>query len=125
MLQFILVAVGGAVGSLLRYYIGLSAVRVAGPNFPWGTLTVNIVGCFLIGLIAEMITLKYGEAVPLRLLLITGFLGGFTTFSAFSLDTIVLMENGNVAGAIVYVVSSVGVSLVAVLAGLALARSLA
>jgi len=125
MLQFILVAVGGAIGSLLRYYVGLSAVRVAGPNFPWGTLTVNIVGCFLIGLIAEMITLKYGEAVPLRLLLITGFLGGFTTFSAFFLDTIVLMENGNVAGAVVYVVASVGISLVAVLGGLALARSLA
>jgi CrcB protein len=125
MLQFFLVAFGGAVGSVLRYYVGLSTLRIGGPNFPWGTLTVNIVGCFLIGVLAELITLKYGEAVPLRLLLITGFLGGFTTFSAFSLDTIVLIENGNLPGAIVYVVASVGVSLVAVLAGLALVRSFA
>jgi CrcB protein len=125
MLQFLLVAFGGAVGSVLRYYVGLSALRVAGPLFPWGTLTVNVVGCFLIGLLAQIITQRYGGSVELRLLLITGFLGGFTTFSAFSLDTVALIESGNLAGAILYVAASVGASLAAVLAGLLLVRSFA
>jgi CrcB protein len=68
-----------------------------GPGFPWGTLTVNVVGCFVIGVFAEMIARRFGASADLRLLLITGFLGGFTTFSAFSLDAISLFERGDLA----------------------------
>jgi CrcB protein len=125
MLQLLLVAVGGAIGSVLRYCVGVWALRIAGPAFPWGTLAVNVVGCFLIGLLAELITRRYGGSVELRLLLITGFLGGFTTFSAFSLDTIALFERGATMAGITYVVASVAVSLIAVFAGLAVVRSLA
>jgi CrcB protein len=123
MLQLLLVAVGGAIGSVLRYSVGIWALRIAGPNFPWGTLAVNVIGCFLIGVLAELITRRYGGSVELRLLLITGFLGGFTTFSAFSLDTIALFERGALMAGITYVVASVAVSLAAVVAGLAVIRS--
>jgi fluoride exporter len=125
MTQALLVAGGGAVGSLLRYYVGIWWLRAAGPNFPWGTLTVNVVGGFLIGLLAELIARKLGGSTELRLLLITGFLAGFTTFSAFSLDTILLLERGSFATAILYVVISVVFSLAAVFAGLLLVRALA
>lgn len=124
MLQVLLVAVGGAIGSVLRYLVGVAAVRLMGPNFPWGTLTVNVVGCFVIGVFAELISRRFGGSVELRLLLITGLLGGFTTFSAFTLDTIMLFERGATVSGAVYLVASVGVSMAAVMAGLALMRAL-
>jgi fluoride exporter len=125
MTEVLLVAVGGAIGSVLRYCVGVWALRLMGPAFPWGTLTVNVVGCFLIGFLSELITRKYGTSIELRLLLITGFLGGFTTFSAFSLDTIALFERGALVAAASYVIASIAVSLAAVFAGLVLVRSLA
>lgn len=125
MFQVLLVACGGAIGSVLRYYVGLWGVRLAGPAFPWGTLTVNVVGSFIIGVFAEVIARKFGGSNDLRLLLMTGLVGGFTTFSAFSLDTIALIERGNVGLALLYVFVSVGVSLATVFAGLSVARALA
>ncbi|MGZ2456362.1 fluoride efflux transporter CrcB [Rhizobium sp. IY2] len=125
MIQALLVAVGGAIGSLLRYYVGQWALRLMGPGFPWGTLAVNIVGCFVIGVFAELIARKFNASVELRLLLITGFLGGFTTFSAFSLDAISLFERGEAVAGGVYIVASVGLSMAAVIAGLAVMRALA
>lgn len=124
MFQVLLVAFGGAIGSVLRYYVGVWSLRLAGPTFPWGTLTVNVVGSFVIGLFAEMIVRKFGGSVELRLLLMTGILGGFTTFSSFSLDTLALIERGSIGVAALYVVVSVGVSLVMVFAGLSVARAL-
>ena len=124
MTQALLVASGGAVGSVLRYYIGVWALRLLGPVFPWGTLTVNVVGCFIIGLLAELITRKFGASTELRLLLITGVLGGFTTFSAFSLDAISLFEGGRPGLSAIYIAASVCVSLAAVAAGLAVIRAL-
>ncbi|MBB3319137.1 CrcB protein [Rhizobium sp. BK181] len=124
MVQALLVAGGGAIGSLLRYYIGQWALRLAGPAFPWGTLTVNVVGCFVIGVFAEMIVRRFDASPELRLLLITGFLGGFTTFSAFSLDAISLFERGAAVSGAVYIVASVGLSMAAVIAGLALMRAI-
>ncbi len=76
MIQALLVAVGGAIGSVLRYYVGQWALRLDGPAFPWGTLTVNVVGCFVIGVFAEMIVRRFDASPEMRLLLITGFLGG-------------------------------------------------
>ncbi|MBY5552119.1 fluoride efflux transporter CrcB [Rhizobium leguminosarum] len=125
MIQALLVAVGGAIGSLLRYYVGQWALRLMGPAFPWGTLAVNVVGCFVIGVFAELIARKFNASMELRLLLITGFLGGFTTFSAFSLDAISLFERGEAVAGGIYIAASVGLSMAAVIAGLAVMRALA
>ncbi|MBY5339097.1 fluoride efflux transporter CrcB [Rhizobium johnstonii] len=125
MIQAILVAFGGAIGSVLRYYVGQWALRLMGPAFPWGTLAVNVVGCFVIGVFAELIARKFNASVELRLLLITGFLGGFTTFSAFSLDAISLFERGEAVAGGIYIAASVGLSMAAVIAGLAVMRALA
>ncbi|SCB56562.1 camphor resistance protein CrcB [Rhizobium aethiopicum] len=124
MIQALLVAVGGAIGSVLRYYVGKWALRLMGPAFPWGTLAVNVVGCFVIGVFAELIARRFNASIELRLLLITGFLGGFTTFSAFSLDAISLFEGGNTVAGGVYIAASVGLSMAAVFAGLAIMRAL-
>jgi CrcB protein len=124
MFQAFLVAAGGALGSLLRYFVGQWSLRLWGPNFPWGTLIVNVAGCFVIGVFAEMIARRFNASVELRLLMITGFLGGFTTFSAFSLDAISLFERGEAVLGGVYIAASVGLSMAAVVAGLALMRAL-
>jgi fluoride exporter len=99
-------------------------LRRFGPAFPWGTLTVNIVGCVAIGLLTEVIARRLNASMELRLLVVTGFLGGFTTFSAFSLDAIALYERGAMTAAALYVAASVGVSLAAVFGGLALGRAM-
>lgn len=102
----LLVALGGAVGAVLRYAVGVWAVQ-AGPNprWPWGTLAVNLLGSLAIGLLAP--TLARHDA--LRLLVVTGVLGGFTTFSAFSLDALALLHAGRTGAALAYVaVSTVG-----------------
>ena len=122
--HIILVAVGGAIGSVARYLTGQYTTRTFGPNFPWGTLAVNIVGSLAIGIFAELIARRFGASAEMWLFIITGFLGGFTTFSAFSLDVAVMVERGDLALALTYVVASMLVSLFAVFAGLALMRAL-
>ncbi|MDQ0421064.1 fluoride efflux transporter CrcB [Rhizobium sp. CRIBSB] len=124
MFHILLVAVGGATGSVARYLTGIAMTRLLGPAFPWGTITVNIVGSFAIGLLAELVARKLSAPVELRLLLVVGFLGGFTTFSSFSLDTLSLFEKGEGLMAFVYVGASVLLSLAAAFGGLALGRSL-
>ncbi|MBB3351886.1 MULTISPECIES: fluoride efflux transporter CrcB [Rhizobium] len=124
MIQALLVALGGAIGSVLRYYVGQWALKLMGPAFPWGTLAVNVVGCFVIGVFAELVARKFNASMELRLLLITGFLGGFTTFSAFSLDAISLFERGEAVAGGLYIAASVGLSMAAVFAGLAIMRAL-
>lgn len=124
MFHILLVAVGGATGSVARYLIGIAMTRLLGPAFPWGTITVNIVGSFAIGLLAELVARKLSAPVEMRLLLVVGFLGGFTTFSSFSLDTLSLFEKGEGLMAFVYVGASVLLSLGAAFGGLALGRSL-
>src|SRR5690606_31761018 len=94
MYHLLLVALGGAVGSALRHLVNLSALRLAGPGFPFGTLAVNLTGSFAMGVLVELIARRFGASNELRLFLMTGVLGGFTTFSAFSLDTAVLWERG-------------------------------
>ncbi|WP_134680231.1 fluoride efflux transporter CrcB [Paracoccus ravus] len=118
---FLQVALGGALGSMARYGVTILAGRIS-PAFPLGTLTVNIVGCFVMGLLAAIIAHRGGQHLaPLAL---TGMLGGFTTFSAFALDTMVLWERGAALTAAGYVLASVVISLLAVLAGLAIGRGL-
>ncbi|PIE10114.1 MAG: fluoride efflux transporter CrcB [Rhodobacterales bacterium] len=120
MTPLIQVALGGAVGASLRYLTGKAAVRLLGHGFPWGTLTVNILGSFLMGMLVVLLAEKTGNRfAPL---LMTGVLGGFTTFSAFSLDAVTLLERGQSALAISYVATSVFVSVAALMLGLLLAR---
>ncbi len=103
----LLVALGGAAGSVLRYLVSVAALAVLGPAFPWGTLAVNILGSAAIGVAAAS-----GIEGHQRLLLVTGFLGGFTTFSAFSLEAVTLHERSPLL-AVVYVAASVGLGLAA------------
>ena len=115
------VALGGAAGAVLRSLTGGLALRLIGPGFPWGTLAVNVLGSFVMG--ALVVTLAHLGGNRFTPLLMTGLLGGFTTFSAFSLDALTLWERGEPALAGVYVLASVGLSLAAIVAGLALMRS--
>jgi len=115
------VALGGALGASARYLAGLGALRLAGPGYPWGTLAVNVIGSLVMGVLVVALALKGGErAAPF---LMTGLLGGFTTFSAFSLDALTLWERGQAGAAAGYVVGSVILSLGGIVAGVALARA--
>lgn len=126
MLHLAIVAAGGAIGAGLRHLAGLAALRWMGAGFPWGTLFVNVVGSLAMGLlIAGLARRAGGTSAELRLFLATGLLGGFTTFSAFSLDVAVLWERGETPAAVAYVLASVVVSIAALFAGLWLVRSFA
>jgi CrcB protein len=122
MLNILLVGIGGALGSVCRYLVNLFALRHVGPGLPWGTFAVNVIGSLAIGLVAELIVRKFGASLQVRLLLVTGFLGGFTTFSAFSYEVSLMVERGEFLHAALYILSSVTISVAAVFVGLALAR---
>ena len=124
MLHLLLVAAGGAIGASLRHLVNLAALRLVGPNFPWGTMAINIAGCFAMGVFIEMLARRFGASNEVRLFVATGILGGFTTFSAFSLDFAVLWERGAMVSALAYALVSVIGSLLALFLGLWLARSL-
>ncbi len=118
------VALGGAVGSAGRLMVTTAAARLFGPSFPWGTLAVNVAGSFAMGLVAVWVARHWGEWPGVRLLVMTGLLGGFTTFSAFSLDAVLLMERGQMGTAALYMSGSVALSIAALFAGLSAARVL-
>lgn len=123
-MQLLLLAtLGGAIGSGARYLVNAGAARAFGPAFPWSTLIVNVVGCFTMGVLFQLIMTRYGGSAQLRNFFATGILGGFTTFSAFSLDFAMLIERQQTTAAVVYLVASVGLSLIGVFAGLGLARA--
>ncbi|ODT06213.1 MAG: camphor resistance protein CrcB [Mesorhizobium sp. SCN 65-20] len=124
MLHFSLVAVGGAVGASLRHLANLVSLRLFGPNFPWGTVVINIVGSLAMGLFIGWLARKAGASNELRLFVATGILGGFTTFSAFSLDFATLWERGSLAAAAFYASASVVGAILALFFGLWLARSI-
>lgn len=118
----VLVMSGGAVGAALRYLVGLWAFETLGPGLPFGTWIVNIVGGLAMGLLAGTLSRNNGGE-PLRLLIGVGVLGGFTTFSAFSLETFNMIVRGDGLLAAAYAVSSVAGSIVALYAGVMLARA--
>jgi CrcB protein len=120
---YLIVFIGSGLGGMLRYAANVWIPRVLGSAFPYHTLTVNIVGSLIMGLLAGYFALKSDPGQDWRLFLTTGIIGGFTTFSAFSLDTAVLYERGEIALAAYYVLASVGVSLAALFAGLSIMRS--
>ena len=111
------VALGGAIGSAARYSVNVWAGRMFGTEFPWHTLIVNILGCFIMGALTEMMALKLNVGQETRAFLTTGILGGFTTFSAFSLDAVLLWERHEHLLAALYV----GGSVAGAIAGLVLA----
>lgn len=121
-----LVFLGGGIGSVLRHGMNILCARLFGLNFPWGTFAVNLIGSFLIGLLAAFFAFRAGAAWTQhsRLFLITGVLGGFTTFSSFSLDFAMLFERGATASAVMYVLGSVGISLAAIFFGLYVGRAI-
>jgi CrcB protein len=116
------IAAGGAIGALGRHYVGGMALALWGAAFPWGTLIVNIAGSFLMGVLAGIFAQGSGVSPEVRVFLTVGFLGAFTTFSAFSLDVVTLYERGDVMAAGIYVGASVMISVLALVAGLYLVR---
>ncbi|MBN8820151.1 MAG: fluoride efflux transporter CrcB [Sphingomonas sp.] len=124
MFNTFLVMAGGAIGAALRYQLGRASLRLIGPGYPWGTLAANVIGGFVMGLAAGWLAMRYqgGQGEQIRLFVAVGVLGGFTTFSAFSLETMVMIERGEVLGAFGYVLLSVLGSVGALALGLALIR---
>lgn len=123
MLNFLLVFLGAGIGGTLRHGVNLAAARAFGTGFPLGTLLVNVSGALVMGLVVEYWAQRSGLPQPLRLMLTTGVLGGFTTFSAFSLETAVLWERGQPGAAALYVLASVLLSVGALFAGLWIIRA--
>jgi CrcB protein len=121
MFNLLLVMLGGAIGAGFRYHVGRVAAQNMGSAFPWGTLIVNLVGGLLIGVLAATLAAD-GSDERLRLFLGVGMLGGFTTFSAFSYETFVLLERGETLLALAYVTASVAGSLMLLIAAWSLLR---
>lgn len=122
----LLVFIGGGLGAVLRHGMNVAVGRVAGSAFPWHTLVVNLTGSLAMGLFVGWLALKAEVpwSQPMRLFLTTGLCGGYTTFSAFSLDAVLLWERGQAGAAAAYVAGSVALSILGLAAGLALVRSL-
>jgi len=120
------VALGGAIGASARYLSGAAIMRSMGPNFPYGTMFVNVAGSFLMGLLAvylmERLDGSFGRFAPF---LMTGVMGGFTTFSAYSLDSLYLIERGRMLAASVYMGGSVVLAVAALFVGMSFARWMA
>jgi fluoride exporter len=118
------VALGGALGSVIRYLVGVESGRLFGTNFPWGTLIINVSGSFLIGAFAALFATKWSLPQSARVFLIVGICGGYTTFSTFALDVWYLIERGELAASAAYIVGSVVLSTVALIGALHLVRVL-
>ncbi|MEH2622647.1 CrcB protein [Bradyrhizobium sp. AZCC 1719] len=121
-MSYLLVFFGGGLGATLRHLINLICARCLGTAFPWGTFIINITGSTAMGLIAGYLAFKGEASQPWRLFLMTGVLGGYTTFSAYSLDAALLYERGELGLAALYVIGSVVLSIAGLFGGLALVR---
>ena len=120
---YLIVFLGAGIGGALRHGVNVGAARMFGFDFPFGTLIVNVAGSFLMGLLAGFFAYRAGVPQHVRLFLTTGILGGFTTFSTFSLDAALLIERHNYGLAAGYVVGSVAAALAGLFLGLAAFRS--
>lgn len=122
---FFLVFIGSGIGGLLRHGVGLVALRFLGPGFPYGTLMINVLGSALMGLVIGLFTSSKFNHPDARLFLATGILGGFTTFSTFSLDAVTLWERGEILAAFGYGIASLTLSLAALMGVLLMVRRFA
>ena len=122
--KLLLIFLGGGAGSLARFgLMNVISRATPGSTFPWHTLGVNILGAFIIGLLVEILALRVSMPALPRYLLVTGFLGGFTTFSAFSMETALMIERGDYAISLIYALASVIGTVIAVFIGSALIRT--
>ena len=121
--SYLVVFVGGGVGAALRHGINRASLAYLGPTFPYGTLSVNVLGGLLMGVLAELFLVKGGGSQELRLFLTTGVLGGFTTFSAFSLDAALMWQRSDYTALASYVAASVLMSIAALFLGMAVVRA--
>lgn len=119
-----LASAGGGIGAGLRYLIGRAFMQAGFVEFPWATLTINVSGSFLMGVLIEVLALRYNASNDLRTFFATGILGGYTTFSSFSLEFATLYQRGDMTAAFGYVLASVVLSLLAVFAGLWISRGM-
>ncbi|MFH1521323.1 MAG: fluoride efflux transporter CrcB [archaeon] len=118
MIKILFVGMGGFIGSVFRYLLGSWVSRLLNnPEFPYGTLAVNIFGCFIIGFLGGIVNLRQGFSSEARLFLFVGILGGFTTFSSFGYETFLLLNNGKLFIAIINVISQVVIGLITVWIG--------
>lgn len=122
--QIFVIAIAGAVGCIARFLLSQNVQTILGQGFPYGILIVNVSGCLLIGFLSVLLLERLNVGPLWRAGLLIGFLGGFTTFSSFSIDTIKMLENGNYVKAILYIILSVVLSLFATGCGIWLARKL-
>lgn len=118
----LVIALGGGLGAVSRHFLNGWVARLTGGDFPWGILVINVVGSLLMGVLVEWMALRGAVSNELRAFLTVGILGGFTTFSSFSLDTWLLIERGQTVSAFAYVALSVGLAIAALAAGLHLTR---
>lgn len=118
------VALGGAIGSVARYLVGIGSGRLFGMTFPWGTLIINVTGSFLIGTFVGLFATKWDLPQAARVFLTVGICGGYTTFSTFSLDVFYLIERGEMAASAAYMIASVVLSVTALVAAIHLTRVL-
>ena len=121
-MSYVIVFLGGGIGAALRHGVNILAARTLGTGFPHGTLIINVTGSLIMGLVAAWFAFKGDASQHWRLFLTTGILGGFTTFSAFSLDAALLYERGEIGSAALYVLGSVVLSIAGLFAGLYLVR---
>lgn len=122
-MNYLIVFLGAGLGGALRHGVNVAALRLLGAGFPWGTLAINVAGSFVMGLVAEYFALKSGLSLQWRLFLTTGLLGGFTTFSAFSLEVALLYERGELIAAGLYMLASVVLAVLGLFAGLYVIRA--
>lgn len=119
-----IVALGGALGAVARYGVNVGTVHFVGSGFPWATLVVNVIGSFLMGLMIAKFSQMNEVSQEIRMFCMTGFLGAFTTFSTFSLDFVTMWERGEMVQALVYMLSSVVVSILALFLALWIMRGI-
>jgi CrcB protein len=117
------VAAGGAIGAVGRFLLGRSMMKLLGPSFPYGTLTVNILGSFLIGLLVAALAAKFADVPQWQAFLVVGILGGFTTFSTFTLEIGLMLQRNEFTTAAIYTAASLGIGVIALFAGLWLGKS--
>ncbi len=121
-MSYLIVFLGGGLGTMMRHGVNVASLRLLGPSFPYGTFFINVSGSLIMGLIAGWFAFKGDAPQELRLFLTTGILGGYTTFSAFSLDAALLYERGEWGAAALYVGGSVALSIAGLFLGLWLVR---
>lgn len=121
-MKILLIGAGGFLGAISRYYVSKGSTLVLGNRIPYGTLIVNVLGSFLLGLIFTLSVEKLAVSENMRFFIAVGFLGAFTTFSTFSVETLYLIEDGAYSSAFVYVMGNLLISLAAAFAGIYLAR---